>query len=127
MVSQEIKDFRKDTKLIPIKPTPETPSLWISSSGLEIGRLPFSEKGNRIPWSSIKEISVDGADTMESRVTATRILAIGIFALAAKKKTGECYLTVSCVNGEEFYFVVPKMTAPKLRTVFKPYEKKLSK
>jgi hypothetical protein len=42
-----------------------------------------------------------GAD-MESRVTATRLVALGVFAFAAKKKSGgEAYLTI---EGPEFFW-----------------------
>jgi len=37
---------------------------------------------------------VETASDVRRRVTATRVLAIGIFALAAKKKSGHVYLTV---------------------------------
>ena len=37
---------------------------------------------------------VETASDIRSRVTATRLLAIGVFAFAAKKKTGHVYLTV---------------------------------
>lgn len=38
---------------------------------------------------------VESGEALQSRVTATRILAIGVFALAAKKKSGgESYLTI---------------------------------
>ena len=38
-----------------------------------------------------------------SRITATRLVAIGVFALAAKKKTGCLYLTV---EGDGYAFSV---------------------
>jgi len=38
-----------------------------------------------------------------SRITATRIVALGVFALAAKKKTGCLYLTV---EGDGYAFSV---------------------
>ena len=37
---------------------------------------------------------VETAADVRRRITATRVLAIGIFALAAKKQTGNVYLTV---------------------------------
>lgn len=40
---------------------------------------------------------------VSSRITATRLLAIGIFALAAKKKTGALYLSV---DGPDFASVI---------------------
>jgi len=43
----------------------------------------------RIPRDSINEIIREDKSTISSRVTATRVLALGIFALAAKKKEKE--------------------------------------
>ena len=46
---------------------------------------------------------VETSGDIGSRVTATRLLAIGIFALAAKKKSGHVYLTV---EGDGFDIMV---------------------
>jgi len=45
---------------------------------------------------------VEAGSEIRSRITATRIVALGIFAVAAKKKTGgESYLTI---EGPEFFW-----------------------
>lgn len=45
---------------------------------------------------------VEAGSDLEKRVTATRLIAIGVFAFAAKKKTGgEVYLTI---EGPEFFW-----------------------
>ena len=51
-------------------------------------------------WDEIKSVSIEDATELESRVTATRLLLIGIFAFAAKKKTGGSKFIV--VEGEDF-------------------------
>lgn len=38
--------------------------------------------------------SVDTAQALQSRITATRLVTVGVFALAAKKKTGEVFILI---------------------------------
>ena len=40
-----------------------------------------------MPWPQIKEIAVDGSSTIKTRLTATRMATLGVFALAAPKRT----------------------------------------
>ncbi|VEG28004.1 Uncharacterised protein [Actinomyces howellii] len=48
-----------------------------------------------IPLQSITSVRVESGSALEARVTATRLVALGVFAWAAKKKTGgEAYLTI---------------------------------
>jgi multidrug efflux pump subunit AcrA (membrane-fusion protein) len=49
---------------------------------------------------------VESAADVRRRVTATRVLAIGVFALVAKKAAGHVYLTVEA-PGYEFMVEVP--------------------
>jgi len=55
----------------------------------------------RIPANSIKKIWVEDRSRITSRFTATRIVTLGIFALAAKKKetTPSYYITVEWETG----------------------------
>ena len=46
---------------------------------------------------------VEAASDIKNRVTATRLVALGVFAFAAKKHSGHVYLTV---EGDGFEFVV---------------------
>lgn len=47
---------------------------------------------------------VEAGSDLEQRVTATRLVALGLFALAAKKKSGgESYLTI---EGPDFFWSV---------------------
>lgn len=52
-------------------------------------------KKTKVPLHSIRAVTLeDGAD-LEARITATRLVLVGVFALALKKKRGgEKYLTV---------------------------------
>lgn len=50
------------------------------------------------------EVHLESGEELQSRVTMTRLVALGIFAFAAKKKSGgEKYLTV---EGPETYWTV---------------------
>lgn len=42
----------------------------------------------RIPLTEVVSVEVEDGEAMEARVTATRLVTLGIFALAAKKKIG---------------------------------------
>lgn len=76
---------------------------------------PFLE----IPWAEIKDLAVEGPDEVEKRVTATRLLATGIFAFALKKKSKHAYLTVTTETGEVI-FETEKMTPQELRAKLSP-------
>ncbi len=79
-------------------------------------RLKFSDEGVSVhafktilefPWKDVSAISVEGQDEVGSRVTATRFLATGPFALAMKKKTHDraCFITITTTTGEAFFKV----------------------
>ena len=42
----------------------------------------------RIPLTEVVSVEVEDGEAMQARVTATRLVTLGIFALAAKKKIG---------------------------------------
>lgn len=42
----------------------------------------------RIPLTDVVSVEVEDGEAMQARVTATRLVTLGIFALAAKKKSG---------------------------------------
>jgi len=75
-------------------------------------------------WAAIDEIEVDGADALQKRVTATRLLAVGIFAFALKKKSGDVYVYVSSGN-TNYLFRLPKLSAPDARALFAPYKNQI--
>jgi hypothetical protein len=94
----------------------------------ESGNLHVEKKGLRafhlrswtIPWSEIASIDVAGPDTAESRVTATRVLLIGIFALAAQKKSKLAVVTVRTNAGEEVRFVIHSATSVEVENALWP-------
>lgn len=59
-----------------------------SKAVIEVGRMALA---------SIKDVSLDDATTIENKVTLGRVLALGVFALAFKKKvkTEQYYVTVT--------------------------------
>jgi hypothetical protein len=63
-------------------------------------------KKHRIPWSKIVSMEVDGAKTIDRRITATRLVTLGVFALAAQKKKTQnaAFLTIKTTDGQEGVF-----------------------
>lgn len=59
-----------------------------------------------IPASQIKHVEISGQQQMKSRITATRILALGVFSLAAPKRTTEkeAYVLFELVDGRSVLF-----------------------
>lgn len=59
---------------------------------LQRDRVDVQMKGKlrttRVPYASITRVGLEDGEALSSRVTATRLLLIGVFAFAAKKKTG---------------------------------------
>lgn len=69
----------------------------------------------RIPWSDVAGLDAEGREQAQSRVTATRLVTLGVFALAAKKKQKSAYLTVALKAGGEVLFQVDGATPQELR------------
>ena len=55
-------------------------------------------------WDEIKEITIEDAEELQSRVTVTRLLLVGVFAFALKKKKGGTKYIV--VEGEDFLWPI---------------------
>ena len=59
---------------------------------LQRDRVDVQMKGKlrtiRVPYPSITRVGLEDGEALSSRVTATRLLVLGVFAFAAKKKTG---------------------------------------
>jgi len=70
---------------------------------LKLGRVQYKGQGGSVVGATARVES--GAD-VRGRITATRLLAIGVFALAAMKQTGHVYLTVEA-PGFEFVVELP--------------------
>jgi hypothetical protein len=73
-----------------------------------------------IPWSEIAGLDIEGPEEASKRITATRILSMGVFALAAKKKSKTAILIVTTTDGEQAVFQTEKLTALELRAKLTP-------
>jgi hypothetical protein len=76
--------------------------LSTSFEGVTLGRdsIRYKRTGGPVAGAIAR---VEAAADIEKRITATRLLAVGVFAFAWKKKSGSIYLTV---EGDGFEFVV---------------------
>lgn len=70
-----------------------------------------------IPNSQIKNVVTEGKDEVNRRITVTRLLAVGIFAFALKKKEKdkESYITLELVDGQEIIFFIDNQAPMPLR------------
>lgn len=68
-----------------------------------------------IPNEQIANIAIEGSNTVSKRVTATRLLAVGIFAFAIKKKDNESYLTIELKDGQEVIFKIKSLAPAELK------------
>lgn len=61
-----------------------------------------------IPNSEIEDIAFEGKDDVNRRVTVTRLLTVGLFAFALKKKSEEkeAFVTIELADGQEVIFHV---------------------
>jgi hypothetical protein len=98
---------------------------------LEFGQPGIAYKAFRtlflIPWEQVADIEVEGADQAASRVTATRLVGMGVFALAAKKKSKSAVVIVRLKSGEEACFHTEKFLAPEVRAKLSPVISQLHK
>jgi hypothetical protein len=60
-----------------------------------------------VPWGDVRNLAVEGRDEIHRRITATRIVLTGVFALALRKKKRdkEAYVTVSTAHGDVICFI----------------------
>ena len=75
-----------------------------------------------IPWASIETIDIDGEST--SRMTLTRVVTVGVFALGAKKKTDTTMVIVTPTK--EFSFEFEKTQPTVVRNKMRPVLSALS-
>ena len=70
-----------------------------------------------IPNGQIKDLVVEGKDDVSRRVTVTRLLLVGIFAFALKKKNKdqESYITLELTDGQEVILFVDNKAPMALR------------
>lgn len=81
---------------------PNSPASKAAPAGTYINRelrgaKTSAERLAQAGWTAALESSA----TVGTRVTATRLLALGVFALAAKKKTGDLYVIFSAPDGAD--------------------------
>ena len=67
--------------------------------------------------SQINDVVIEGKDDVHRRVTVTRLLAVGIFAFALKKKNKdqEAYITLELTDGQEVILFVDDKAPMALR------------
>lgn len=68
----------------------------------------FGQTEFTITGPDVKDIAIEGERDVSRRITATRLVAVGIFAFAFKKRNddSEAFLTITDATGDEaiFYF-----------------------
>lgn len=75
-----------------------------------------------VSWSEISGLDADDRDHLESRVTVSRLLLVGIFALAIPKKKIGSYLVIEAVDGTYVLFV-PALSSVELGAGLKPLQR----
>ncbi len=80
-----------------------------------------------IPWSEIVGLDIEGPESAARRITATRMLTLGVFSLAAQKKEKLAVMIVRLRSGEEAIFDTAKLTAPELKGKLTPIMSQLRK
>jgi hypothetical protein len=67
-----------------------------------------------IEWSSITALEADDREALDRRITGTRVLLLGAFALLARKETVVSFLIISDQRGD-WMFATPGLNAIELR------------
>lgn len=72
---------------------------------------------------NVTDVAVEGKDEVNRRVTVTRLLAVGIFAFALKKKSQDkdSFITIVLADGQEAVFhIKDKCQPPPLMNTMSP-------
>lgn len=77
-------------------------------------------------WSEISEVVIDGPQSRQSRVTATRLVALGVFALAARKNTTETLVTICLKSDQVITVIFNKKSEIEVKAIFARYSGRLS-
>ncbi len=98
-------------------------NFWIETWGFvtRTGLQPQKE----YRWEDLAEFSVEGPEQLQKRVTVTRLVAIGIFAFAKKKASGESFLFAKLKSGQELIIKFRKKSEPEVLAMFAPYKNRL--
>ena len=100
-------------------------NIEVSIRGFGIG-LGF-KKLTTHPWSAISDITIDGPSSNTSRVTATRLMTLGVVALAAKKSTSETLVIITLTSGQVTTVMFTGKSEPEVRAIFAPHLGRISK
>jgi hypothetical protein len=76
-------------------------------------------------WEEFKVFSVEGPEQLQKRVTVTRLLAIGIFAFAKKKSSGESFLFAETNSSATLIIKFLKKSEPEVKALFAPFRNNL--
>lgn len=74
-----------------------------------------------VPWPAVANVIVEGPDQAQKRLTATRLVTLGVFAFGAKKNTTETYMQVETTDGQAIGFLARKTAAGELRAKLAPW------
>jgi hypothetical protein len=79
------------------------------------------------PWDGIRDIAIDGPDTIQARVTVPRVALLGLLAFAVKKNDTRTYVSIEDVEGYVVLFEVSGKTVPEVRAVVAPFLQLISR
>jgi hypothetical protein len=74
-----------------------------------------------LPWAEVSEVAVEGAEETRRRVTATRMLAVGLFALAFPKDEKRNYAYITATTGQGEFILRTAMTPHEARAKLGQY------
>ena len=97
-------------------------NIEVNETGIAIGAF----KRTMHAWSEISEVIIDGPQSHQSRVTATRLVAIGVFALAARKNTTETLVTICLKTDQVITVMFNKKSEIEVKAIFARYAGRLS-
>lgn len=86
----------------PVKGTLELDGngLWFVAGGRRVVAL---------PWAEVSSVEVDSHEDVSRRITATRLAAVGVFALAVPKTRHACYVVVGSQQGTRIFRIAAPM------------------
>jgi len=75
-------------------------NVWIAATETDFILFEKKKRIGEIPKKAVKQIAVEDRSSLQQRLTATRLVTLGVFALAApkKKKIEEYFLVISWVD-----------------------------
>jgi hypothetical protein len=76
-------------------------------------------------WEHFDVFSIEGPEQLEKRITATRLLTIGIFAFAFKKARGESFIFAETKASGVLIIKFKKKSEPEVKALFAPFRNQL--